>query len=115
MQPEQRPYEAVEVGVDIDYVSACETYGGGPNFLDSWKELGDLLAYRTGWHFDIVNRGEALWSLGFFGESLLNISVAAGGSDATTTGRERPGISCLSVKLQSGSRNVKLRDEGFQS
>ncbi len=71
-----RPYTTVRIGNDNDdYDNVCATYGGGSDLLPAWRDLGDLLAYRPGWHFDIVNKGEALWSLGLFGESRLNIHV----------------------------------------
>ena len=75
------PHQTVEVGfTNNDYVNVCDTYGGGHKLLDKWRALGDLLAHRPGWHFDVVNRGEALWSLGAFGESLLNIHVQENGT-----------------------------------
>lgn len=78
---EQPAHTTVEVGFDnSDYVNVCDNYGGGFELLDQWRALGDLLAHRPGWHFDVVTRGEALWSLGSFGESLLNIHVQADGS-----------------------------------
>ncbi|MGW4805823.1 hypothetical protein [Kitasatospora sp. NPDC004272] len=71
-----RPYTEVRVGFsNSDYDNVCERYGGGHERLGEWRDLGDLLHGRTGWHFDVVNDGEALWSLGVLGSSLLNISV----------------------------------------
>jgi hypothetical protein len=76
MPQERPPHTTVEVRFDnADYVNACARWGGGEALLDKWRELGDRLAHRTGWHFDIVNYGEALWSLGAYGESRLNITV----------------------------------------
>lgn len=82
MSSDERPaHTTVEVGfTNTDYVNVCERYGGGPELLDQWRALGDLLAHRAGWHFDVVNDGQALWSLGAFGGSLLNIHVQADGS-----------------------------------
>lgn len=81
MPNDERPaHYTVDVGFDTtDYLLACDRYGGGHKVLDQWQALGDLLAYRPGWHFDIVNNGEALWSMGAFGESLLNIQVKEDG------------------------------------
>jgi hypothetical protein len=74
------PHMTVEIGYrDNHYTDACLTYGGGHQLLDKWQALGDLLAHRAGWHFDIV-RGEAVWSLGAFGESRLNIRVLPAGT-----------------------------------
>ena len=71
-----RPYAEVRVRFDNnDYDNVCDRYGGGPDRLDQWRDLGDLLHGRAGWHFNVVNDGEALWSLGVLGSSLLNISV----------------------------------------
>jgi len=39
-----------------------------------------ILAHRAGWHFDLVNDSEPLWSLGAFGSSLLNIYVDNSGA-----------------------------------
>jgi hypothetical protein len=70
----------VEVGYEnSSYVNVCDTFGGGPELLDQWRALGDLLAYRPGWHFDIVTGGRALWRLGAFGEAALTIQVVEGG------------------------------------
>lgn len=73
------PHQTVEVEfMNNNYVSVCQRYGGGPGLLDKWTALGDLLAHRPGWHFDVD--GKPLWSLGAFGESLLNIHVQEGGT-----------------------------------
>lgn len=74
------PHSNVRVGFDIDYGTACAAFGGGDDrsIMAAWRALGDLLAGRSGWHFDVVNLGfqpEVLWSLGTFGASLLNIQV----------------------------------------
>ncbi|MFE1198399.1 hypothetical protein ACFW6E_37585 [Streptomyces olivaceoviridis] len=58
-----------------DYYNVCDTFGGGFERLPAWRALGDLLAHRPGWHFDVVNRGEALWCLGVLGECRLAIHV----------------------------------------
>jgi len=57
-----------------DYRNVCDVYGGGPEFEPRWEALGQLLAYRLGWHFEVVNRGDAIWSLGAFRTSILNVS-----------------------------------------
>ncbi|WP_458246837.1 hypothetical protein [Streptomyces sp. MAI_2237] len=73
---ERPPYQSVRVNFsNSDYQNICEDFGGGHEAWPAWRELGDLLAYRSGWHFDFVNRGKPLWSLGVLGESRLNISV----------------------------------------
>ncbi len=71
-----RPYTSVGVGVDNnDYFNVCDIYGGGPALREAWLDLGDQLAHRPGWHFDVVNDGQPLWSLGILGVSRLNIHV----------------------------------------
>lgn len=70
----------IDVGFDFEYLSACETFGGGWEFTQQWRGLGDLLAHRPGWHFDIVNDGEAMWSAGAFGASRMNITLNPDGS-----------------------------------
>jgi len=71
-----RPCGSVRVQFDnSDYDNVCVNFGGGDDLLPAWRDLGDLLAHRSGWHFDVVNHGEALWSLGLLGESRLNIHV----------------------------------------
>lgn len=80
MSSDLPPHHTVEVQFsNSDYVNVCSRYGGGDELLDQWRALGDLLAHRPGWHFDIVNDGEALWNLGAFGESLINIYVTPEG------------------------------------
>lgn len=77
----ESPHTNARVGFDADYDNACLAFGRGGDrtIMAAWRELGDLLAGRAGWHFDIVNAGaaapEALWSLGLFGASRLNIHV----------------------------------------
>jgi hypothetical protein len=75
------PYRSVRVSfANSDYDNVCETYGGGPARLAAWRDLGDLLAHRAGWHFDVdASRGEVLWSLGLLGESRLNVHVGNDG------------------------------------
>ena len=74
-----QPYELVEINFGTtDYRIACDTYGGGPINEVRWIELANHLAGRPGWHFDIANRGDALWSFGDFGGSNLNVSVVDG-------------------------------------
>ncbi|MEU8523397.1 hypothetical protein [Streptomyces sp. NPDC048577] len=69
-------YLSVKVNFDnSDYDNVCDTFGGGFDRLPAWRELGNLLAHRPGWHFDVVNRGEALWCLGVLGECRLAIHV----------------------------------------
>lgn len=73
---ERLPYQSVRVNfTNSDYRNVCEDFGGGFEAWPAWQALGNLLAHRPGWHFDVVNRGEPLWSLGVLGESRLNISV----------------------------------------
>jgi hypothetical protein len=69
----------VEVGYRNNrYVDVCLAYGGGHQLLDNWRALGDLLAHRAGWHFDIV-QGGAVWRLGAFGESRLTVQALPDG------------------------------------
>ncbi|MEU9158440.1 hypothetical protein AB0D59_49935 [Streptomyces sp. NPDC048417] len=69
-------YLSVKVNFDnSDYDNVCDTFGGGFERLPAWRALGDLLAHRPGWHFDVANRGEALWCLGVLGECRLAIHV----------------------------------------
>ena len=73
---ERRPFELVEINFgSTDYRIACDTYGGGSHNEIKWIELANQLVGRPGWHFDIANSGEALWSFGDFGGSTLNISI----------------------------------------
>lgn len=74
--------EEVEVGfLNGRYRNICNDLGGGHELLDRWVLLGELLAHRPGWHFDVSSfRDVPLWSLGAFGESLLNIYVQPDGS-----------------------------------
>jgi len=58
-----------------NYDNVCETFGGGFERLPAWRALGSLLAHRPEWHFDVVNRGEALWCFGVLGERQLAIHV----------------------------------------
>ncbi|TQJ55970.1 hypothetical protein [Streptomyces sp. SLBN-115] len=58
-----------------DYDNVCEDFGGGFERLPAWRDLGNLLAHRSGWHFDVANGGEAIWCLGVLGESRLVIHV----------------------------------------
>lgn len=74
------PHSNVRVGFTADYSSACTAFGGADdrNVAAAWRELGHLLAGRSGWHFDVTNirlRPEVLWGLGTFGASLLSIYV----------------------------------------
>jgi len=67
--------------VNGSYRNVCHDLGGGHEVLDKWVLLGELLAHRPGWHFDVESFNETpLWSLGAFGESLLNIHVQPDGS-----------------------------------
>lgn len=76
------PHINVRVGfANADYINACADFGPSDDrkVIAAWQELGDLLAGRSGWHFDIVSTSggqrEALWSLGTFGAALLNIGL----------------------------------------
>lgn len=74
------PHSNVRVGFNADYTSACAAFGGADDrgVAAAWRELGDLLAGRSGWHFDVINirsRPEVLWGLGTFGASILSIYV----------------------------------------
>ncbi|MGC1238069.1 MAG: hypothetical protein WA860_04690 [Acidimicrobiales bacterium] len=74
------PYELVEVNFDnSDYRNVCDTFGGGFELEIKWIQLANLLVGRPGWHFDVANHGMALWNLGDFGSSNLNISVTPEG------------------------------------
>lgn len=64
----------VRVGRDLDYDDACSRYGLEGQ-LELWQVLGDGLAHRPGWHFDLVNDDEPMWSFGAFGMSLLCVFV----------------------------------------
>ncbi|MGW1364535.1 hypothetical protein ACWCQP_44915 [Streptomyces chartreusis] len=73
---ERLPYQSVRVNfANSDYRNVCESFGGGFEVWPAWEVLGNFLAHRPGWHFDVVNRGEPLWSLGVLGESRLNVSI----------------------------------------
>lgn len=73
---ERLPHQSVRVNfANSDYRNVCETFGAGFEAWPAWEALGNLLAHRPGWHFDVVNDGEPLWSLGVLGESRLNVSV----------------------------------------
>lgn len=73
------PHQTVEVQLaSRDYSNVCETYGGGWELRKRWEDLGDLLAHRMGWHFELSS-GHPLWSLGHFGASMLNIRVVESG------------------------------------
>ncbi|MEU9191125.1 hypothetical protein AB0D14_42870 [Streptomyces sp. NPDC048484] len=62
--------------INNDYEAICEAFGGGFENLPAWRTLGNLLAGRAGWHFDLnLHNAEPIWSLGTFGESLLLIHV----------------------------------------
>ncbi|MEU6765511.1 hypothetical protein ABZ916_23660 [Streptomyces sp. NPDC046853] len=54
--------------------NVCDTFDGGFDRLSAWRSLGNLLAHRPGWHFD-VDGGEAQWSIGVLGECQLVIYV----------------------------------------
>lgn len=74
------PHRSVHVGISmLEYSQVCDVFGGGHQNLEAWKELGNLLANRVGWHFELVNWGDPLWSLGSFGESMLNIGISENG------------------------------------
>ncbi|WP_344219685.1 hypothetical protein [Kribbella sancticallisti] len=70
----------IDVGFDFECLTACEAFGGGWAFTKHWQGLGDLLGHRPGWHFDIVNDGEAMWSIGAFGASRMKITLNQDGS-----------------------------------
>jgi hypothetical protein len=49
-----RPHISVRVNFEnSDYYNVCLDYGGGRARLAAWRDLGDLLAHREGWHFDV--------------------------------------------------------------
>jgi hypothetical protein len=74
------PYTTVEVTFgNSGYLQVCERLGGGPELVPQWTVLGDLLAHRPGWHFDVVNNGEVVWSWGAFGTAVLSISLTDDG------------------------------------
>ncbi|WP_189784846.1 hypothetical protein [Streptomyces capitiformicae] len=78
---ERLPYQSVRVNfANSDYRNVCEDFGGGFDAWPAWEALGNFLAHRPGWHFDVVKHGEPLWSLGLLGESRLNVSVEDDGS-----------------------------------
>jgi len=77
---DREPFELVEVDFsNADYLNVCDTFGGGFALLDQWKELARIFFGRAGWHFEVVNSGEAIWSLGDLGGSHLNVSVTPEG------------------------------------
>lgn len=65
---------SVRVDYPLDYDTACERYGN-PDHLRRWQDLGDAVAHRSGWHFDLANGGEPMWCFGAFGMALLVIFV----------------------------------------
>ncbi|MFJ2154371.1 type II toxin-antitoxin system HicB family antitoxin [Streptomyces microflavus] len=70
------PYQSVRVNFsNNDYDNVCDTFGRGFDRRPAWRDLGILLAHRPGWHFNVVNHGEALWALGVLGEGQLTIYV----------------------------------------
>jgi hypothetical protein len=75
------PYTQVRVGLsNADYDNVCEAYGGEYARLGAWRDLGDLLAQRVSWHFDLdLAHGEIGWHLGVLGEARLVITVADSG------------------------------------
>jgi len=74
------PYATVEVNFsNSGYLQVCERFGGGRALVPQWTVLGELLAHRAGWHFDVVNNGEAVWSWGAFGAAVLSISLSGDG------------------------------------
>src|ERR1039457_1481839 len=98
-----RPYMSVRVHFDnSDYDNVCLDYGGGQARLAAWRDLGDLLAHRVGWHFDVntASADPVLWNAGLFGESRLNIHVAGNGGyacfdyDADKAGDPNPVTVC---------------------
>jgi hypothetical protein len=78
--PPPPPYATVEISFsNSGYLQVCERFGGGRALVPQWIVLGDLLAHRAGWHFDVVNQGEALWAWGAFGAAVLSISLTEDG------------------------------------
>lgn len=76
---ERPPYQSVRVTFsNNDYRNVCEDFGGGFEAWPAWGALGNLLAHRPGWHFDVVNGGEPLWSIGVLSESRLSVFVEDG-------------------------------------
>jgi len=74
-----RPLQApIVVNYNTEYSNAWTTYSQ-PSLGPKWQELGDLLAGREGWHCDVVNSVELMWSFGTFRGSLLNIQVLKNG------------------------------------
>src|ERR1700693_3294243 len=71
---EVRPYTKVKVGFNQNYSHAWATYSSN-SLGTQWIELGDLLAFRAGWHCDVINYGELLWNFGTFNGSILSIQV----------------------------------------
>jgi hypothetical protein len=67
-----------------DYKCSSEMYEEyfkhyqGDGAVERWRELGDLLIGRPGWHFSFGD-GRPLWSLGTSGASLCNIYVQSDG------------------------------------
>lgn len=88
-----------------DYDNVCLDYGGGQARLAAWRDLGDLLAHRVGWHFDVntASADPVLWNAGLFGESRLNIHVAGNGGyacfdyDADKAGDPNPVTVCATI------------------
>lgn len=101
-----RPYMSVRVHFDnSDYDNVCLDYGGGRARLAAWRDLGDMLAHRAGWHFDVntASEDQTLWSVGLFGESRLNIHVDENGRfacfdfDADEAGDPNPVTICATI------------------
>jgi hypothetical protein len=106
-----RPYMSVRVSfANSDYENVCLDYGGGRACLAAWRDLGDLLANRAGWHFDVntASHDKVLWNAGLFGESRLNIHVDANGRfacfdyDADNAGEADPVTTCATIAEVEG-------------
>lgn len=113
---ESPAYLSVEVNFDnSDYDNVCDTFGGGFDRLPAWRELGNLLAHRPGWHFDVVNQGEALWCLGVLGECRLAIHVTEGlryhcydrGSDSDTVAADTTAVESWLKDREKAARHLR--------
>ncbi|MGW0573743.1 hypothetical protein [Streptomyces tauricus] len=97
---------------NADYENVCDDFGGGFERLPAWRALGNLLAHRPGWHFDVANGGEAMWCLGFPGESGLAIHVNERleyhcydhGQDSDTVAADIPAVEAWLDGREDGAR-----------
>ncbi len=113
---EVHPAEHIKVGFDQNYVNACRTYSS-PSLHIHWDQLGKMLGHREGWHCDVVNSNQLLWSFGTFGKSLLSIEVVDNGIFACFDYYEDQVISQTSVQEVHdwvNSRETSVRETDLE-